>query len=311
MPKVIYKLNEINQDYFYDNYDTVFQTLNMDNQTIYLDDYNNTCRFCKKTSQEVKFSNKCHATPEFLGNKKIITKNECDLCNHKYANLLEDDLSKYTLPMRIMTRVHGKNGVPKYRDMRDNSYMKFEEIYKISTNGNKQFLTIDKENKNLKLQFNLQPFTPIKAYKALVRIALNCLPKEYFDKFTLIDWLESNDDLGNLTRFYTTIINETFNSVPQSFNIYLFIRKNGKLPVPYCQMVLQTNNNFLQITIPFLNEDMYLANLNEILIYPLYLYKEKQDKVSIKTICLYNTEKVKIQQPCYITFENIKDNNFT
>ena len=81
--------------------------------------------------------------------------------------------------------------------------------------------------------------------------------------------------------------------------------------IHYCQMVLQTNNNFLQITIPFLNEDMYLANLNEILIYPLYLYKEKQDKVSIKTICLYNTEKVKIQQPCYITFENIKDNNFT
>ena len=311
MPRVTYKIHDINHEYFDKNYAIVFQTLlDMDKQTVLLNDNNCTCRFCKKTNKEVKFSNKCHAAPEFLGNKKIITKNECDFCNHKYANLLEDDLSKYTLPMRIMTRIYGKNGIPKYKDQQDNS-LKFEEIYKISTNSNNQFITTDIDNNKLKLQFNIQPFIPIKVYKALVRIALNCIPKEYFDKFTLIGWLESDNDLGNLTTFYTTIINETFCIVPPSFNIYLFIRKNDKLPVPYCQMILQTNNNFLQVIIPFLNEDKYLSNLNEILIYPLYLYKEKQDKVSIKTICLYNTEKVKIQQPCYITFENIKDNNFT
>lgn len=305
MGKVVFKWNEVNPKYFTENYNLVWTTLfNNENQTILIDDNNNTCRFCGKTKQEVKFSNKCHAVPEFLGNKKIITKNECDNCNHKYANTLEDDLSKYTLPTRLMTRVYGKKGIPKYKNLSNNSRMEFEEIFKII--GNESFVKINKENKKVQLNFDIQPFIPIKAYKALVRIALNCLPKKYFDKFTLIDWLETDEDLKGLTDFYTTIINEYFAIMPPSFNLCLFIRKDNKINVPYCQMVLQFNNNFIQVIIPFLNEDKHLENAKEVLIYPFYIFKKKQDNIKIKLVRLSSKKKEKIYQNFSMSFMDMK-----
>lgn len=293
----------MNQKYFIENYNLVWTTLfNDNNQTILIDDKNDTCRFCKKTKKEVKFSNKCHAVPEFLGNKKIITKNECNNCNHKYANILEDDLSKYTLPTRLMTRVYGKRGIPKYKNISNNSYMEFEDIFKVT--GNESFVKIDKENKKVQLKFDIQPFTPIRAYKALVRIALNCLPKSYFDKFTLIDWLETDEDLNSLTDFYTTIINEYFTIMPPSFNLCLFIRKNYTANVPYCQMVLQFNNNFIQVIIPFLNEDKHLEKATEILIYPFYIFNKKQDNIKVKLVRLSSRSKENLYQNCSISFMN-------
>lgn len=300
MTKVNFKWKRVNRNYFIKNYDLVWTNLFNNEQTIIIDDRNDTCRFCGKTKKEVKFTNKCHAVPEFLGNKIIITKNECDNCNHKYANLLEDELSKFTLPTRLMTRVYGKNGIPKYKN--NNSRMEFLNIFKIK--ATEEFLKIDEENKNIELKFKVQTFTPIKAYKALVRIALNCLPKEYFDKFKNIEWLENDEDLNGATGLYTTIINEFFPIMPPSFNICLFIRKKENIKVPYCQMVLQFNNNFIQVIIPFLEEDKQLSKFKEINIYPFYIFKKKQKNIKINLISLSSKEKEKLSYNCSFKYDS-------
>mgnify|MGYP003309409954 CR=1 FL=1 len=299
MTKVNFKWRRVNRNYFIKNYDLVWTNLFNNEQTIIIDDKNDTCRFCGKTKKEVKFTNKCHAVPEFLGNKTIITKNECDNCNHKYANLLEDELSKFTLPTRLMTRVYGKTGIPKYKN--NNSRMEFSNIFKI--NATEEFLKIDEQNKNIELKFKVQTFTPIKAYKALVRIALNCLPKKYFDKFKNIEWLENDEDLNWATGLYTTIINEFFPIMPPS----LFVRKKDKIKVPYCQMVLQFNNNFIQVIIPFLEQDKQLSKFKEINIYPFYIFKKKQKNIKINLIGLSSKEKEKLSYNCSFKYYNKKE----
>ncbi|MCI9275849.1 MAG: HNH endonuclease, partial [Clostridia bacterium] len=173
-------INNKNNRYFIKNYQIVMTTIGFENQqTICINDNNETCRFCGRTKSEVKFNNKSHAIPEAFGNKQVITKNECNECNQKYANSIENDLLNLTLPIRNITAVSGKRGIPKYKDVKTSNSCEYKEgIYQI--NNYDDFLKIEEENKKIILKFNTPAMYPLKAYKALVRIALNCLPKEYF-----------------------------------------------------------------------------------------------------------------------------------
>ena len=73
------------------------------------------CRFCGKSKPEVSFRNTAHAIPEFLGNKSLISMNECDICNEFFANEYEDHLAKWFGPARSLCQMRGKKGTPKYK----------------------------------------------------------------------------------------------------------------------------------------------------------------------------------------------------
>lgn len=303
MVKVIYKIENKPNRYFLENYNMVWTNVGREGQeTIPLDDKNSTCRFCGRTNEETKFSNKCHAVPEFFGNKTSITRNECDECNHKYADLLEDDLAKLTLSTRTMTGVYGKKGIPKYKDVKTNNTCEYKEgIYQI--NSYNDFFEIDEENKKVKLKFKTQTMVPLKAYKALVRIALNCLPKEYFDKFKIVRWLESEKDLGGSTNFYTKVITRFVPKISPMFVVCLFIRKENIENVPYCQMVLQSNNMFYQVIIPFIDEDRYLQDIENVIIEPFSFGVEGVDEGKISVIDLASNEKQSTIQTCVLNYD--------
>lgn len=268
MGKAIFDLGKINNTYFIENYDIVMCTIGQEEkQTILIDDHSNTCRFCGRKKHEVKFNNKSHAIPEAFGNKKVITRNECNECNQKYANIIENDLLNLTLPSRTVTRVFGKNGIPKYKDITTNNSCEYKDG-KFVINDYENFSIMEDENKQIRLKFKTTKMTPLKAYKALVRIALNCLPKAYFDRFKMIEWLESDQDLGGTTEFYTKVITVFMPKINPMFNICLFIRKPNILNVPYCQMVLQVNNIFYQVIIPFIEEDLHLEKETKVIIEP-------------------------------------------
>jgi hypothetical protein len=73
------------------------------------------CRFCGKRDDEVTFKSVAHAIPEFIGNRCMISMNECDECNQFFANNAEDHLSKASAPMRTMSQVRGKKGIPTHK----------------------------------------------------------------------------------------------------------------------------------------------------------------------------------------------------
>lgn len=306
MGKVTFKLDKQN-DYFIKNYNVIFATLSPEvlnnKKNIYIDDSNDTCRFCGKTSDTVKFKDKCHAVPEFFGNKIIITKNECDECNHKFGETIETDLANFTLPTRNITRVHGKKGIPKYKDPKKDNVSEVKNgIFFIS--DKKNFTKLDEEKNELIIKFETQVATPLNVYKAFVKIALNCIQKEYFDKFKNIDWLNNDYDLlGGTTDFYTRIFVKFIPKIPPMFSLALFIRKENITNAPYCQMVLQSNNTFYQVIIPFLEQDKHLEN-EEITIQPFSFNNERDLESDINLISLSSKEKGTFPSSIKIKFDS-------
>ena len=304
MGNVTFKFDKQNK-YFIENYDVVFQTilpnfLRLKNNT-YIDDSNDTCRFCGKTKDTVEFKNKCHAAPEFLGNKRLITRNECDECNHKFGETIETHLAHLTLPTRNITRVHGKNGIPKYKDPKNNNISEVkDDIFFISDKD--KFTEFNEEKNEMIINYKTQELIPLMAYKALVKIALNCIPKEYFDKFKNVNWLANEDDLGGTTDFYTKVIVKFAPQIPAMFNLAIFIRKETNTNVPYCQMVLQSNNTFYQVIIPFLEQDRHLEN-EEVIIEPFSFNKERDIESNINYINLSSKKKEIFTYPVRIKFE--------
>ena len=73
------------------------------------------CRYCNKKSPEVSFKKVAHSISEALGNKKIITNDECDACNEKFGEGIENDLILYLNLYRVFFRIRGKNGIPKLK----------------------------------------------------------------------------------------------------------------------------------------------------------------------------------------------------
>jgi len=73
------------------------------------------CRYCNKKNPEVSFKKVAHSISEALGNKKIITNDECDACNEKFGKGIENDLILYLNPYRVFFGIRGKNGIPKFK----------------------------------------------------------------------------------------------------------------------------------------------------------------------------------------------------
>ena len=72
------------------------------------DSQNKICRFCGRKEPEVHFRKIAHAIPESLENINLFTNYECDECNHKFGNTIEDHLNKYLFPNRIASCILGK-----------------------------------------------------------------------------------------------------------------------------------------------------------------------------------------------------------
>lgn len=70
---------------------------------------NRRCRYCGSSGP---FRKVAHAVPELIGNRTIISNDECDGCNERFARSLEDHLGKFLLGVLNLARVTGKKGVP-------------------------------------------------------------------------------------------------------------------------------------------------------------------------------------------------------
>src|SRR5690606_15011171 len=105
--------------YYESRYNCVFQSELILDRPIKLQDHldpnDRSCRYCSKKNPDVAFSKIAHAIPEFIGNKSILSLNECDTCNEFFANQYEDHLSKWMNPLRSASQMRGKSGIPIYK----------------------------------------------------------------------------------------------------------------------------------------------------------------------------------------------------
>lgn len=215
------------------------------------------CRFCGKTKEETTFKHVSHGIPECLGNNQLVTKDECDGCNSLFSNTIENHLDKFTKPFRIVGQIKGKRGIPNYRSNDRRSRISFTDVMEVSFKDPETFVTVDEENKQLRVMVHREAYIPHLAYKALIKIALSTLDSEAeFQPFAPVARWLVNPDAPHIMR--PELLLQTFIPGPRPTNgvaSFFFRRKKSVNNVPYAFYVIAFGNVSLQIMVPSLADE--------------------------------------------------------
>jgi hypothetical protein len=143
------------------------------------------CKYCGKSmADDATFNEEAHAIPESIGNKTLISADECDSCNDFFSRTLDVDIFEYIKLYRVLYGKRGKKGIQK---------LKFRNETEIEHNGNmaiikqKVFDDInleDIENGSFKilLEFN-NKINFMNIYRAFVKYVMAVIPNDQIQYF--------------------------------------------------------------------------------------------------------------------------------
>jgi hypothetical protein len=241
-------------NYFEENYDIIADYHLGNGKKIYIGNENKTCRFCNKSEPEVAFKTVAHAVPEFLGNKQLILRNECDQCNTFVSNSLENNLDKFTKPLRIVAQIKGKKKVPAYKSKDHKSRYEFDRSSgaKIISPKDDGFASLDLENKKISTEFHLEPYIPTAVYKCFVKIALSVISDEELKGFQCsLAWIMDDNHERSLCK--PLIVLKAFIPGPRpnkKLTVLVLKRKLDSTELPHCWLVICFGNVAYQILVP-------------------------------------------------------------
>ncbi len=187
------------------------------------------CRFCDKSTPQVTYKKVAHSISEALGNKKIITNDECDACNEKFGSGIENDLILFLNLFRNVFGIKGKNGVPKLKGKN----FEIENTGKIEI---KQILTDEEINDPNRDDFKLrlestQNITPQNIYKTLSKYALSVIDRAQIVNFTeTIKWINGTKNIDQLPKVAMLTSYDLFTTHPL---IIVYLRKTNESKLPY------------------------------------------------------------------------------
>ncbi|MEK4735135.1 MULTISPECIES: HNH endonuclease [Bacillus] len=222
------------------------------------------CRFCGKEKGKTTFRKIAHAIPELLGNKVLISYEECDECN-KIFSKLENELANYLSFERSTTGIRGKTGIPVYKNktgLRIEHEKEEEEkkkrriiIQDVINSGN---IVEDSNDNSFTIKGERSPYVPLSVYKCFVKMALSIMPKHYLPYFwETFDWIREENYLLRDTPVCK--IFEQFIPGPKRFidiEMVLAIRKwESSEKTPFCIFIICFGNFSYQIYLPFAGPD--------------------------------------------------------
>ena len=217
------------------------------------------CRFCRESMPTVKFDKDAHTISEGLGNKSIITNDECDTCNETLGKEIEQDLMTYLSPLRTFSSIAGKHGKTK---IKDDSFAIYEESPgKIRIDLFDQEIpelkhwTFKEDGENFTLSFtHPQKLNPQDVYRAIVKYAIGVMEEAELPHFQeTIEWIRKMKTAVDLPKLCFFLDNN-----PKSDKkpcITVFYRKNGDKTLPYSFVELQVAGVVVFAVIPFCNQD--------------------------------------------------------
>lgn len=154
------------------------------------------CIFCG--NENAKFIKVAHAVSETIGNKSLISHFECDECNQNLGKMFEDDLGKYMLPYKIITKTFGKNNQLSSKDMPKEDGVSYE-TYRIQLNRNKPVLEnidvksliieakntgiIKLDNNKIEVSIPRQHYFPPSIYCSLLKMAYSIMPLNLYPQY--------------------------------------------------------------------------------------------------------------------------------
>ncbi len=218
------------------------------------------CRYCGRRKPEATFRKEAHAFPESIGNKWLISFDECDSCNDLFSQKLEDDFGKFTGPMRTMGRIRGK-GFPTFKSTDGLLRVEVDPRgqLRMSVREDDPRIELDEQGKRLTLHFVRQPYVPMGVFKCLVKMALAVMPDSDLPRCTHIaKWLREEKHSYESFPYRPLMAFVQFTPGPLPNDVityYLLRRKQGVDDTFFMQFVLQFSNVIFQIGLPFPEED--------------------------------------------------------
>jgi len=220
------------------------------------------CRFCQKKYPFVGFSNDAHIISEFLGNKYFVSDFECDSCNLLFSGF-ENDLANFLGITRTVQSVKGKK-VPKFKSSDNNleaesiSESNQETIIKIRRSDRQdETFIFDKVNERTVISYSKSPYTPLRVFKAVLKMALSILNEEdLFDYKIAFEYLTKKKYDNKISGFafvWGHIMPLTFQYANPA--VFLFKKKNSATKMFSHVFVLTALNFSFQITLPFNRRD--------------------------------------------------------
>ena len=226
------------------------------------------CRFCGKEKVETTFKKVAHAIPELVGNKVLISFEECDECN-KIFSKLESELANYISFERSTTGIRGKTGVPTYKNRNGLRIEHDKEksnrfiIQDIIDSGN---IVEDNTDNSFTIKGERSPFIPIAVYKCFVKMALSIMPKHYLPYFwETFDWIREEDH--TLQENVVCKVFEQFIPGARPFNdieMILALRKwKSNENIPFGIFMICFGNFCYQVYLPFAGPDFIESEKEE------------------------------------------------
>jgi hypothetical protein len=226
------------------------QKIKQNSPKVYLtDSIPNKCRFCGKSYPEVKFENNAHAIPEFMGNKKIFSKYECDACNKSYFSLFENEMANFMLPHSSLSGIKGKNKIPKYHQ-KGNPIIQ-HDLNKIVISDVPDSMITAADQNYIDIPIKIPTYVPEHIYRCLVKIGLSIIPKQYMPVYKeTINWLMNMESNSNITPFML------FSMYPYQIQmneiVCLILERKDECmkDIPHSIFFLSYNNYAFQTLIP-------------------------------------------------------------
>ncbi|MBR0500913.1 MAG: hypothetical protein IJJ72_07965 [Bacteroidales bacterium] len=224
------------------------------------------CRFCGKKMPEVSFKHKAHAISEALGNKGLVCLEECDECNKRFNESIEQDLVQMMLPHLLLHGISGKNGIPVIKG--DGFTMKLDT----STRATLGLDTIkyilrdmpnNKDPQNILAGINkdYEPFLqykPQNIYKCFCKYALSLMDSSELKCFQdTIAWINEPITKHRLPPIWHYSVNTEGKTWKQTTSMIIMRRKHVGKDLPYCWAIMIIAGEPYIFIIPFCSQDKY------------------------------------------------------
>lgn len=199
------------------------------------------CRYCQQSSPATTFKQVAHTIPECIGNKILISDDECDRCNELFSNGFEHDFDIVTRPWRAVFGVKGKKKIPTYKPGGGSTRIDFlvnEARLKVLDLGRRIRVHDDTANKSWTMWIPVDAHIPMQFYRTLTKIGIGVLPKNLLSEFSkAIEWIRQPTlahcpDINRFAACWTCVVPNVF-QVPA---IAIYRRKSAVdlLPSTLC-----------------------------------------------------------------------------
>lgn len=219
------------------------------------------CRFCQKSSPDVTFKKEAHVISRSLGNRFLISDFECDDCNAAFGKN-ENDLNNWLGIIRTIAGTKGRKGIPEYRSVSELVIAKMVDFFKVDGTkiafNDASAFTFNETTGEAKFEYKKGPYTPIKVYKAFLKMALSFIEdRERPDYKPAFDFLSGPDDNGGFKMFAKIICQElpAMHQVIKPCAIF-FERINEDVSFPKHFFSLYYENIIYSFPIPFNLNDL-------------------------------------------------------